>query len=50
MAVLKEKGLQDQPAAKKLIALLHISNKVVGDAIANMFVLEAIMYDMDMSI
>lgn len=36
--------------AKKLRALLAISNTVVGDAIANMLVLEAIMYDRDESI
>lgn len=36
--------------AKKLKALLAISNVVVGDSIANMLVLESIMYDMDYSI
>ena len=32
------------------MSLLKISNKVVGDAIANLFVIEAILYDIDMSI
>ena len=32
------------------MSLLKISNKVVGDAIANLFVIEAILYDLDMSI
>lgn len=36
--------------AKKLKALLAISNIVVGDSIANLLVLEAILYDLDMSI
>ena len=48
--VLKEKGLEDKLAAKKLMAILNISNKVVGDSICNMFVIEAILYDLDMSI
>lgn len=33
--------------ARKLRALLEISNTVVGDALANILVLEAIMYDLD---
>jgi hypothetical protein len=32
------------------MALLKISNRVVGDAIANLFVIEAILFDLDMSI
>ena len=48
--ILKENGLQDKMAAKKLMALLKISNRVVGDAIANTFLIEAILYDLDMSI
>ena len=36
--------------SQKLLALLNISNIVVGDAIANMLLMEAIMYDLDMSI
>ena len=42
--------MSDNIAAKKLMALLKISNRVVGDAIANLFVIEAILYDLDMSI
>jgi phosphoacetylglucosamine mutase len=42
--------LENEFAAKKLMALLHISNRLVGDAIANLFVIEAILYDLDMSI
>ena len=34
MDLLKKEGKQDLIAAKKLMALLQISNKVVGDAIA----------------
>ena len=37
-------------AARKLKALLQVSNKYVGDSIANMLVMEAILYDLDMSI
>lgn len=48
--ILEEKGVSDHIAAKKLMALLKISNRVVGDAIANLFVIEAILYDLDMSI
>ena len=36
--------------AKKVLQLLRISNLCVGDAIANVLVLEAIMKDLDMSI
>lgn len=36
--------------AKKLKAILELSNIVVGDSIANLLVMEAIMYDLDMSI
>lgn len=36
--------------AQKLRAILSISNKVVGDALANLLVMEAILYDLDMSI
>lgn len=30
-------------------AILEISNHVVGDAIANVLIIEAILYDLDMS-
>ena len=36
--------------ARKLKALLQVSNTVVGDSIANLLLLECIMYDLDMSI
>lgn len=36
--------------AQKLKAILAVSNVVVGDSIANMLVMEAILFDMDMSI
>ena len=36
--------------AQKLKSLLSISNRVVGDAIANFLLIEAILYDLDMSI
>ena len=32
------------------MALLKISNRVIGDGIANTFLIEAILYDLDMSI
>lgn len=40
----------DSIEAKKLKGILEISNIVVGDSIANMLVMEAIMFDLDMSI
>ena len=36
--------------AQKLKALLSISNPVVGDSIANLLVIEGILYDLDMSV
>lgn len=48
--ILAEKGLKDNQDAKKLRCILQISNKLVGDAIANLLVIEAILYDLDMSI
>lgn len=36
--------------AKKLKALLQIANMAVGDSIANMLLIECILYDLDMSI
>ena len=36
--------------AQKLRTLLSISNRVVGDSIANLLVIESILYDLDMSI
>ena len=44
------KGLEEKEEAKKLKAFLSLSNMTVGDAIANMLMLEAIMADLDMSI
>lgn len=40
----------DAVKGKKLLALLSISNLYVGDSIANMLLIEAILYDLDMSI
>ena len=40
----------DSVEAKKLRGILEISNILVGDAIANLLVQEAILYDLDMSI
>ena len=39
----------DSLEAKKLKAILSVSNMVMGDAIANLLVLECILYDLDMS-
>jgi len=36
--------------AQKLRGILEISNTVVGDSIANLLLIEAIMFDLDMSI
>ena len=36
--------------AQKLNSILQISNTVVGDSIANLLVIEAILYDLDMSV
>ena len=44
------KGLEDRVEAKKLKAFLNLSNMTVGDAIANMLMIEAILSDLDMSI
>ena len=43
-------GQNDSPAAQKLKALLEISNIVVGDSIANLLVIEAVLYALDMSV
>jgi phosphoacetylglucosamine mutase len=43
-------GRNNSIEAKKLKTLLSISNKVVGDSLANLLVMEAILYDLDMSI
>jgi len=40
----------DSLEAQKLKALLTVSNAVVGDAIANLLVLECILYDLDYTI
>jgi phosphoacetylglucosamine mutase len=44
------KGHEDKLAAKKLKAILELSNQTVGDAIANFLVIEAILRDLDMTI
>lgn len=48
--ILSKAGKSEEKAAKKLRALLQISNRLVGDAIANLLVIEGILYDLDMSI
>ena len=48
--ILAKNGKSEEKAAKKLRVLLQISNKLVGDAIANLLLIEAILYDLDMSI
>lgn len=50
MQLLAAIGENDSVEAQKLCAILEISNIVVGDSIANLFLMEAILYDMDMSI
>ena len=42
-------GKEDQLAYKKLIGLLKISNVYVGDAIANMLMVESVLQDMNLS-
>ena len=37
-------------AALKLLALCNLSNLVVGDSIANLLLIEAILYDLDYSV
>lgn len=44
------KDKQDTLEAKKLVAILKLSNMTVGDAIANLLLLESIMRDLDYSI
>lgn len=48
MAALK--GKEDRIEAKKLVAILKLSNMTVGDAIANLLLIESILRDWDMSI
>ena len=43
-------GLEDRIEAQKLRALLRISNVYVGDAIANLLMIEAVLRDTDQSI
>jgi len=43
-------GDNQSAAAQKLKTLLSISNVVVGDSIANMLLIEAILFDLDMNI
>ena len=43
-------GKEDRIEAKKLRALLKISNLYVGDAIANLLMIEAVLRDRDLSI
>ena len=49
-AALAEKGKTDHPAAKKLKAFLRISNVYVGDALANLLMVEAVLRDKDISV
>jgi hypothetical protein len=44
------KNKQNEIEAQKLQALLQISNVVVGDSIANLLLIEAILFDLDMSV
>ena len=44
------RGLEDRIEARKLRALLRISNLYVGDAIANLLMVEAVLRDTDQSI
>ena len=43
-------GLEDRIEAQKLRALLRISNIYVGDAVANLLMIEAVLRDTDQSI
>lgn len=43
-------GVEDKLEAKKLKAFLSLSNMCVGDAMANILMLEAIMRDMNWSV
>lgn len=47
-SILKNKS--NEIEAQKLQALLQISNVVVGDSIANLLLIEAILFDLDMSV
>jgi len=40
----------DTLEAKKIVGILQLSNMTVGDAIANLLLIESIMHDLDMSI
>lgn len=44
---LKESGKENDPDAKKLVAFLKIANPTVGDGVANILMIEAIMRDLD---
>lgn len=47
---LKEAGKEESQSAVKLIAFLKIANRYVGDGVANILMMEAIMRDMDYNI
>lgn len=47
-SILKNKS--NEIEAQKLQALLQISNVVVGDSIANLLLIESILFDLDMSV
>ena len=47
-AALAEK--MDTLEAKKIVGILQLSNMTVGDAIANLLLIESILWDLDMSI
>jgi phosphoacetylglucosamine mutase len=40
----------DTLEAKKIVGILQLSNMTVGDAIANLLLIESILWDLDMSI
>ena len=44
------RGLEDRPEAKKLRAFLRLTNLYVGDAIANLLMVEAVLRDRDFSV
>lgn len=43
-------GKEHEPAAKKLVGLLRMSNLAVGDAICNLLMIESVLCDKDFSI
>jgi phosphoacetylglucosamine mutase len=43
-------GQEDDPAAKRLVGLLRMTNLAVGDAICNLLMIESVLRDKDFSI